>query len=163
MDKETCSAPDFSVNFSDHKSQIRLFDPQNDPKYHIFTSVHEGIWKFPTVSEDDSVRLPKPLSNLMKGGGVGFKLTGADDFLQSERGIELQKQIDDEYRELAVKVLGHVRDFKTHERLQLQSLLTNSEASLTAQVKELYETTEVSAAVRTERVAAALEQERSHR
>ena len=94
---------------------------------------------------------------------MGFKLTGADDFLQSERGIELQKQIDDEYRELAVKVLGHVRDFKTHERLQLQSLLTNSEASLTAQVKELYETTEVSAAVRTERVAAALEQERSHR
>ena len=28
-----------------------------------------------------------------------------------KRGIELQKLIDDDYRELAVKVLKHVRDF----------------------------------------------------
>ena len=111
----------------------------------------DGVWKLsdPEGSDDkDSVRIPKPLSNLMKGGGVGFKLTGADKFVQSERGVELQKLIDDEYREVAVKVLGHVRDFKTYEREQLESTLSNSEASLKAQVKELYETTEVSAAVR---------------
>lgn len=123
------------------------------------THAEDGVWKFPSPSEeDDSVRIPKPLSNLMKGGGVGFKLTGAAKFLESERGAELQKLIDDDYRELAVKVLKHVRDFKTYECAELQRSLSGSEATLKAEVKDLFETTAVSAAVRQQRVAAALKQ-----
>ena len=56
------------------------------------------------------VRVPKPLSNLMKEG-AGFKLSGPKELLESGRAVEIQKSIDTESRAVAAKALGHVLDF----------------------------------------------------
>ena len=76
----------------------------------------------PLLAEQDDtkpVRVPRPLSNLMNGGGVGFTLTGGpppgslkceylsrdENHLNSERGKELQGKIDDEFRKAALHSL----------------------------------------------------------
>jgi hypothetical protein len=118
----------------------------------------ERTWKFvlPDEDPDSAVRVPKPLANLMKER-AGFKLTGSKDLLESERAVEIQKSIDDEFREVAVKVLSLVHDFKEYECEQHEQSISGSEAALRAQVTELYESTEISTEVRDERVAAAIE------
>ena len=98
----------------------------------------------------------KPLANLMKER-AGFKLTGSKDLLESERAVEIQKSIDDEFREVAGKVLSLVHDFKEYECEQHEQSISGSEAALKTQVTELYESTEISTEVRDERVAAAIE------
>ena len=110
----------------------------------------------PDEDPDSAVRVPKPLANLMKER-AGFKLTGSKDLLESERAVEIQKSIDDEFREVAVKVLSLVHDFKEYECEQHEQSISGSEAALKTQVTELYESTEISTEVRDERVAAAIE------
>eukprot|EP01044_Picomonas_judraskeda_P010748 COSAG03_NODE_1408_length_4138_cov_4.868779_4_plen_257_part_00 len=102
------------------------------------------------------VRVPRPLSNLMKGEGCGFKLTGDEVHLTSDRGKELQGLIDDEFRKAALASLKHVLDFKIFEVEQHTATLDSMATKLRHSVDALFTGTEIAADVRTARTDAAL-------
>jgi hypothetical protein len=119
----------------------------------------DRVLKFVLPAEQDDikpVRVPRPLSNLMKGEGCGFKLTGDEVHLTSDRGKELQGLIDDEFRKAALASLKHVLDFKIFEVEQHTATLDSMATKLRHSVDALFTGTEIAADVRTARTDAAL-------
>ena len=119
----------------------------------------DRVLKFVLPAEQDDikpVRVPRPLSNLMKGEGCGFKLTGDEVHLTSDRGKELQGLIDDEFRKAALASLKHALDFKIFEVEQHTATLDSMATKLRHSVDALFTGTEIAADVRTARTDAAL-------